>query len=239
MFDGNGNWVSDFRAIYDRDNNIKILASRFDEIFIADLKESFENCLTKDGQTIPVGNFNMGSQKITNLNKGTSSRDAVNKEQLDALWYVGDIKTSTRDSNHGVWFLCNGQEISRTTYPELFELLGTKFGKGDDLTTFNLPDYTNLKIPTNSDVYVYGNGMTLGLTDGNGKYYGTRYNDDSTSDGIYTNEAAYGLSIPGKIGQGLQASDDTLLGLTTDYEKSGIVGSLKSTFTFNYFIKVA
>lgn len=141
MFDGNGNWVSDFSAISDRDNNIKILASRFDEIFITDLKESFENCLTKDGQTIPVGNFNMGSQKITNLNKGTSSSDAVNKEQLDALWYVGDIKTSTRDSNHGVWFLCNGQEISRTTYPELFELLGTKFGVGDNLTTFNLPDY--------------------------------------------------------------------------------------------------
>lgn len=239
MFDGNGNWVSDFSAISDRDNNIKILASRFDEIFIADLKESFENCLTKDGQTIPVGNFNMGSQKITNLNKGTSSSDAVNKEQLDALWYVGDIKTSTRDSNHGVWFLCNGQEISRTTYPELFELLGTKFGKGDDLTTFNLPDYTNLKIPTNSDVYVYGNGMTLGFissTDEGASGFGIT---KTPGDYFRTTNKSYGKPVGTGVGDSNQEHVMKSYGITTDGSKSGIVGSLKSTFTFNYFIKVA
>ena len=32
MFDGNGNWTSDFSAQADRDNGIKILASRFDNI---------------------------------------------------------------------------------------------------------------------------------------------------------------------------------------------------------------
>lgn len=85
MFDGNGNWTSDFSAQADRDNGIKILASRFDNIFIADIKESFENCLTKDGQIAPIGAFNMGGQKITNLANGTNSGDAVNKSQLDTL----------------------------------------------------------------------------------------------------------------------------------------------------------
>ena len=83
MFDGNGNWTSDFSAQADRDNGIKILASRFDNIFIADIKESFENCLTKDGQIMPVGNFNMGGQRITNMADGVNSNDAVNKTQLD------------------------------------------------------------------------------------------------------------------------------------------------------------
>ena len=83
MFDGNGNWTSDFSAQADRDNGIKILASRFDNIFIADIKESFENCLTKDGQIAPIGNFNMGGQKITNVGNGTNDTDAVNKSQLD------------------------------------------------------------------------------------------------------------------------------------------------------------
>lgn len=83
MFDGNGNWTSDFSAVSDRDNNIKILASRFDNILLADIKESFENCLTKDGQIAPVAAFNMGGQKITNLASGTNSNDAVNKTQLD------------------------------------------------------------------------------------------------------------------------------------------------------------
>lgn len=83
MFDGNGNWTSDFSAQADRDNGIKILASRFDNIFIADIKESFENCLTKDGQIAPIGNFNMGGQKITNLNDGVNDNDAVNMSQLN------------------------------------------------------------------------------------------------------------------------------------------------------------
>lgn len=83
MFDGNGNWTSDFSAQADRDNGIKILAGRFDNIFIADIKESFENCLTKDGQIAPIGNFNMGGQKITNLNNGVNDNDAVNMSQLN------------------------------------------------------------------------------------------------------------------------------------------------------------
>ena len=85
MFDGNGNWTSDFSAQADRDNGIKILASRFDNIFIADIKESFENCLTKDGQIMPIGNFNMGGQRITNMADGVNSNDAVNISQLNGL----------------------------------------------------------------------------------------------------------------------------------------------------------
>lgn len=149
MFDGNGNWTSDFSAESDRDNNIKILASRFDNIFIADLKESFENCLTKDGQIAPIGAFTMGGQKITNLANGENSGDAVNLGQMetaiatasDSLHSIGDIKASVRNSNHGKWFLCNGQAINRNTYAALFAIIGTNFGVGNGTTTFNLPDY--------------------------------------------------------------------------------------------------
>lgn len=149
MFDGNGNWTSDFSAQADRDNGIKILASRFDNIFIADIKESFENCLTKDGQIAPIGNFNMGGQKITNVGNGTNATDAVNVEQMnnaiavasDSLHSIGDIKASVRGENHGHWFLCNGQAISRETYADLFAIIGTNFGAGNGVTTFNLPDY--------------------------------------------------------------------------------------------------
>ena len=145
MFDGNGNWTSDFSAQADRDNGIKILASRFDNIFIADIKESFENCLTKDGQIAPIGAFNMGGQKITNLGTGTNGTDGVNVNQvnqaLTTLFDVGDIKTSVRSANHGNWFLCNGQAIDRQVYSELYDIIGTNFGAGDGVTTFNLPDY--------------------------------------------------------------------------------------------------
>jgi microcystin-dependent protein len=38
------------------------------------------------------------------------------------------------------WLVCNGSEVSRTTYPELFAQIGVIWGAGDGSTTFNLPD---------------------------------------------------------------------------------------------------
>lgn len=38
------------------------------------------------------------------------------------------------------WHLCDGTAVSRTTYAELFAVIGTSFGVGDGSTTFNLPD---------------------------------------------------------------------------------------------------
>lgn len=38
------------------------------------------------------------------------------------------------------FFECNGAEISRIEYKELFEFIGTTYGVGNDITTFNLPD---------------------------------------------------------------------------------------------------
>jgi microcystin-dependent protein len=39
------------------------------------------------------------------------------------------------------WLLCDGSAISRTTYSELFQAIGTSSGAGDGQDTFNLPDY--------------------------------------------------------------------------------------------------
>ena len=36
---------------------------------------------------------------------------------------------------------CDGSEISRSAYSELFERYGTTYGEGDGSTTFNLPDF--------------------------------------------------------------------------------------------------
>ena len=38
------------------------------------------------------------------------------------------------------WLVCDGSAISRTTYAELFAVIGTSFGVGDGSTTFNLPN---------------------------------------------------------------------------------------------------
>lgn len=37
------------------------------------------------------------------------------------------------------WLICDGSAISRTTYADLFAVIGTTYGEGDGNTTFNLP----------------------------------------------------------------------------------------------------
>ena len=53
---------------------------------------------------------------------------------------IGTILAYGGASAPSGWFICNGSAISRTTYSELFAVIGTSFGTGDGSTTFNLPD---------------------------------------------------------------------------------------------------
>lgn len=39
------------------------------------------------------------------------------------------------------FFICDGRAVSRTTYSQLFSVLGTTYGSGDGSTTFNIPDF--------------------------------------------------------------------------------------------------
>jgi len=41
------------------------------------------------------------------------------------------------------YLLCDGSSISRTTYLDLYNVIGTYYGSGDGATTFNLPDTRN------------------------------------------------------------------------------------------------
>lgn len=56
---------------------------------------------------------------------------------------------------------CDGSEISRTVYDELFAVLGTKAGAGNGSTTFNLPDFRGDFIRC-----VGGNAAALGVQQG-------------------------------------------------------------------------
>ena len=53
---------------------------------------------------------------------------------------------------------CDGSEISRATYDELFQVLGTKAGAGDGVTTFNLPDLRGMFVRGTG-----GNAAELGV----------------------------------------------------------------------------
>lgn len=53
---------------------------------------------------------------------------------------VGAITAFAGNTLPTGWFLCYGQAVIRTSYPELFTVIGTTYGSGDGVLTFNLPD---------------------------------------------------------------------------------------------------
>jgi microcystin-dependent protein len=61
------------------------------------------------------------------------------------------------------FLLCDGTAVSRTTYATLFAIVGTFFGIGDNVTTFNLPDLRQ-RFPIGKAAS--GTGSTLGGTGG-------------------------------------------------------------------------
>ena len=62
------------------------------------------------------------------------------------------------------WLYCNGAAVSRTTYAELFAVIGTSFGTGDGSTTFNIPDLRGefLRGAGNNSHSGQGDGGTVG-----------------------------------------------------------------------------
>ena len=53
---------------------------------------------------------------------------------------VGTIKPWPKAAAPDGYVLCDGSAISRTTFVDLFTVIGTTYGAGDSSTTFNVPD---------------------------------------------------------------------------------------------------
>lgn len=53
--------------------------------------------------------------------------------------FCGEYGTNYANVPAG-FLACDGRAISRTTYANLFAVIGTKYGNGDEITTFNVPD---------------------------------------------------------------------------------------------------
>ena len=57
-----------------------------------------------------------------------------------AVGMTGEVKIWTTPTIPDSWLSCDGSAISRTTYAGLFAAIGTLWGVGNGVTTFNIPD---------------------------------------------------------------------------------------------------
>ncbi len=103
------------------------------------------------GEYIEFNNLTQPAVNDTNLNllQRYIKQDIQGAVSGDTL-PVGAILPFGSDIIPDNWLLCNGQEVSRTDYYQLFDVIGTTFGQGDGFTTFKLPDLQG-KIPVGLD----------------------------------------------------------------------------------------
>jgi microcystin-dependent protein len=92
-----------------------------------------------------AGNLHVGGAIITATMPAGTSNTAVATTAFvqDNSVPTGSLMMWTTVSPPTGFLLCNGSAVSRTTYAALFAILGSTFGSGDGVNTFNLPDYRN------------------------------------------------------------------------------------------------
>lgn len=160
----------------------------------------------------------------------------IKMNRIDDGVEPGDLTYSLRTYKNG-WLLCDGQEVSRTDYVDLFEIIGTTFGFGDGTTTFNVPNYKGKFLQMINDNQSLGQEIEAGLPNIVGKFSGRCILNDSIQysgalyeDNTYTTQLAGGTSGNHTRGIGFNASKSN-----TIYGKSNTVQPPASLV--NYFIK--
>lgn len=77
---------------------------------------------------------------VPDINKVKADDMNEIKEVVNKNTPVGAIEIFAGSTAPSGWLICDGSAVSRTTYANLFDVIGTTYGNGDGSTTFNIPD---------------------------------------------------------------------------------------------------
>lgn len=176
------------------------------------------------------------------VNQSTGELSPIAGGTLYADAPVGSIQAYGGATAPWGWLLCQGQAISRTTYAELFNVIGTSFGEGDGSTTFNIPDMRE-SVPKGAGLTGYTVGSHLdtdGLTVG--EFIDDRLQDhqhsitlagasshigNSASDGSYQNYKTGGATFVSEMrANNIEVGRS---GATTEVKSVGVNFIIKAT----------
>ena len=77
----------------------------------------------------------------TNSSEILATTKCVNNVKTEVMApLVGQVSVFARETAPAGWLKANGAPVSRVTYAALFAAIGTRFGAGNGVDTFNIPD---------------------------------------------------------------------------------------------------
>jgi microcystin-dependent protein len=106
--------------------------------------------------------FNANSKWIDWIRDHVRSNTENDARYVQLGSQVGDVKFTAGSVAPTGWIKADGSAISRTTYADLFSVVGTIYGTGNGTTTFNLPDLRGEFIRGWDDSRGADSGRTLG-----------------------------------------------------------------------------
>ena len=111
--------------------------------------------------TITTQDTTYSSMSASEATTGTSTtartitakvlHDKINEQASSGSLPVGTIIPFSGSTVPTGYLTCNGAAVSRTTYADLFAIIGTTYGAGNGSTTFNLPNLNNNSFLEGSD----------------------------------------------------------------------------------------
>ena len=145
---------------------------------------------------------------------------------------IGAITSYAGSTAPTNWLICDGRAISRVTYSDLFNAIGTIYGSGDGNTTFNLPNLKG-RVVVGKDT-LQTEFDTLGETGGEKTHTLTINEIPSHYHSIYVDETGTG-GIWGPMGTQQQSLQrNAITGNTGGGQAHNI---LQPYITLNYIIK--
>jgi microcystin-dependent protein len=92
----------------------------------------------------------LNTTQVADINKVKASDMNEIKETVNVNTPTGIVSIFAGTVAPDGWLICDGSEISRSTYSDLFNVIGTTYGDGDGSTTFNLPNLKG-RVPVGLD----------------------------------------------------------------------------------------
>ena len=144
-----------------------------------------------------------GTPNVPTAPTGTSTKQAASTafvqteiaNKVNEVVPIGTIIAFAANSAPTGYVLCNGANVSRTTYSNLFAVIGTTYGAGDGSTTFTLPNLIDRFIEGSSTAGIYIQAGLPNITGRTQSNYNPEYRDFTGA--FYQGSSEKGLNYYG------------------------------------------
>jgi microcystin-dependent protein len=145
------NSLDDAAVTTSKINNLAVTTGKIANLAVTDDKLASTLDLSAKTITLP-GSVGIPSGTVieSSIANGAVTKVKLGADAVAFLVPTGTVLPYAASSAPTGYLICNGDAISRSTYADLFNIIGTTYGVGNGSTTFNLPDLRG-RVPAGAD----------------------------------------------------------------------------------------